>query len=223
MALAIMAAGTALLAQAPLESGPDFNGRLYRAVFASGPDALTEADLDGLPDPIRERLATFLARRAAFESQYESRPDSADAVARDAKRRAIERAIVALVDVPDVAARAVQFAGAAPVAPDWAERADGPLDEAAYAEDELKKAPDGVLAPFLYVFIAQRQRAAFEAAERAGDTETMKAAAKKYRLFVGRARGAGDPIYGLLAADLDGVAHVNMKSRNHPRDFNPDT
>lgn len=221
--LAMASVGGAGFAQAPVESAPDLKGRLYRAVFASGADTLNAADLASLPDSVRGRLATFLERRAAFVSQYESRAASADEAARDAKRRAIERAIVALVDAPDAPGLALRFVADAPVAAEWGEGTEGPLAEAAYAEDQLKKAPDGALAPFLHVFIAQRQRAAFEAAERAGDKEAMKAAAKKYRLFVGRAKGAEDSIYGFIAADLDALPYVNLKSVAHPRDFNPDT
>ena len=39
---------------------------------------------------------------------------------------------------------------------------DGPLEEANHAEALLKKDPSSPLAPWFYVFIAQRQRVAFE-------------------------------------------------------------
>lgn len=215
--LILLCAAPGVVAQTPAGSAPEFGGRLYRAVFTSAPDVLTEADLAGVPGPFRARLATFLARRGSLGSTRDAGAPGAEA------RLTIQRAIVSLVDVPDVEARAADFAARIPVADGWGERPDGPLAEASFAEDELKKAPGGALAPFLYVFIAQRQRAAFEAAGRAGDTEALKAAAKKYRLFVGRARSAADPIYGLIAADLDSIPYVHLESAVHPRDFNPDT
>jgi hypothetical protein len=222
MCVVALLAGTAGGVLAAQPGKVELGGKLYKAVFISGPGALTNADLQGLPEQAQKRLALFLARRSAFSSAYESRPDSADAVARDAKRRVIERAIVALVDAPEVERRAVEFVSEAPIAHEWLEYADGPLTEANYAENVLKKEPAGTLAPFLYVFIAHRQRAAFEAAERANNVEVMKAAAKKYRAFIERARAAADPIFGMVADDLDRMPFVNLKSQKHPRDFNPD-
>jgi hypothetical protein len=73
------------------------------------------------------------------------------------------------------------------------------------------------------VFIAQRQRAAFELADRAKDLNTMKAAAKKYRAVMQRARSAPDLIYGLLADDLDRLEYVYAQTNKHPATFNPDT
>jgi hypothetical protein len=221
----IILASTAIVAQVPAPpagSTIDLGGKLYRAVFLSGPGTLSTGDLAAIPEPSRGRLSTFLSRRSSFSSAYESKPEDADAVARDAKRRLIERAIVALIDVPDINARALEFVKAAPIAHEWEGKVQGPLAEAAHAEDVLKKAPNGPLAPFLYIFIAQRQRAAFEAAERAKDEPAMKAAAKKYRAFMDRARSASDPIFRLLADDLDRVPFVYTRSQKHPRDYNPD-
>ena len=204
---------------APAAASVDLGGKLYRAVFISGPGTLSSADLAAVPELARGRLSAFLIRRSAFTSGYENKPQDADALQSDAKRRVIERAIVALIDAPDINARAVEFVKAAPIASEWEGRPAGPQAEAAYAEEVLKKTPNGPLTPFLYVFIAQRQRAAFEAAERAGDEATMKAAAKEYRAFIERARGASDPIFKLLADDLDRVPYVYTKSEKHPRDF----
>jgi hypothetical protein len=50
----------------------------------------------------------------------------------------------------------------------------------------------------------------------------MKAASRKYRAFMQRARAAEDPIYALLADDLDRQPFVYVATDNHPRDFDPD-
>jgi hypothetical protein len=211
----------ATLAQAPSSTTKiDLGGKLYRAVFISGPGTLASGDLAAVPEPARGRLSTFLIRRSAFSSAYESKPEDADAVQRDAKRRVIERAMVSLIDVPNIETQAVEFVKAAPIAYEWEGRVEGPLAESAYAEDVLKKTPKAAIAPFLYVFVAQRQRAAFEAAERVGDEKSMKETASKYRDFLGRARAASDPIFKLLADDLDQVPFVYTKSEKHPRDYN---
>jgi len=49
----------------------------------------------------------------------------------------------------------------------------------------------------------------------------MKAAAKKYRTFVERARAASDPIFGLLMADMERQPYLYLKTATHPRDYKP--
>ena len=218
-AVIVMAAGVGGQAQKAAPSGVDLGGKLYRAVFISGPGTLQSGDLAAVPEPARDRLSTFLTRRSAFSSSYDNKPQDADAVQSDAKRRVIERAIVSLIDAPDINVRAVEFVKAAPIASEWEGRPAGALAESTFAEEILTKDPKTPLAPFLYVFIAHRQRAAFEAASRAEDQATMKAAAKQYRTFIERARKAPDPIFRLLADDLDRVPYVYTKSDLHPRDY----
>jgi hypothetical protein len=217
--VAVLVAGVGGQAQKSAPSGVDLGGKLYRAVFISGPGTLSSGDLAAVPEPARARLSTFLTRRSSFSSSYENKPQDADALQSDAKRRVIERAIVSLIDAPDINIRAVEFVKLAPIAHEWEGRPAGPLAESTFAEEILAKDPKTPLAPFLYVFIAQRQRAAFEAASRAEDQATMKAAAKQYRTFIERARTAPDPIFKLLADDLDRVPYVYTKSDLHPRDY----
>jgi hypothetical protein len=199
----------------------DLKGKLYKAVFTSGPGSLVPGDLEAVPEPLRARLSTYLARRAAFKSAYRGQADSFETAAIDGKKRVIERAIVALVDRPGIERTGAAFVTAAPVAYEWEGMPAGPLEEAAYAEEVLKKEPSSALAPFLHAFIAHRQRAAFEAADLRTDVEAMKAAAKKYRVFMERARAAQDPIFKLLADDLDRQPFVYHKTEKHPRNFNP--
>jgi hypothetical protein len=207
-----LAAATLLLAQGSLAHPEvDFQGRLYRAVFVAGPGVLSSGDLAQVGEPLRGRLSRFLTRRSAFESRYESAPDDVEAVARDAKRRAIERAIVSLIESDGIEQQAVAFVKDAPIAHEWEGKAEGPLAESAYAEAFLQKQPSTPLAPYLYLFIAHRQRAASEAADVNKDAATAKAAAAKARDYLQKARGVGDPIFGLIADDLQRVPYVYVK------------
>jgi hypothetical protein len=183
---------------------------------------LAPADLTSIPEPMRTRLSTYLTRRTAFKSAYQSKAESFEAVRSDGKKRVIERAIVALIDAPGIEKRAAAFVAAAPIAYEWEGRHDGPQAEAAFAEDALKKDPSSPLAPFLYAFIAQRQRVVFETYDGEKNLEGMKAASKKYRAFMQRARGAADPIFGLLADDMDRQPFLYLKTDKHPGTFDPD-
>lgn len=192
----------------------DFKGRLYRAMFVPGPGILSSGDIAQAPEPLRARLSRFLTRRASFSSAYEGSPADVEAVARDAKRRAIERAIVASIEADGVAALAVAFVKEAPIAYEWKGLPDGPLAESAYAEQVLQKDSGTPLAPFLYLFIAQRQRAAAEAAESRQDLVVKKAATEKYLQFLQKARAAADPLFGLVADDMQRLPFVYLRRMN---------
>ena len=200
------------LAQAP---GPppavDFKGRLYRAVFVNGPDTLSSGDLAQAAEPARGRLSRFLSRRANFKSHYESAPKDLVAAEADAKRRAIERAIVSLIEAEGIEQRAVAFVTAAPIVYEWQGDPKGPLGESAYAEHVLELEPSTPLAPFLYVFIAQRQRAAAEAAELMQNAAVAQAARAKVTTFLQKARSVPDPIFGLIADDFEKVPFVYVR------------
>jgi hypothetical protein len=215
--LAVGAAGAAQSKDAPV----DLQGKLYRAVFSSGAGMLAPADLETVPEPLRTRLTRYLARRTAFKSSYKSQPDSLQKVRSDAKKRVIERAIVSLIETPGVEKAAAEFVAAAPVAYEWEGMHDGPLAEANFAEGALKKDPSSPLAPWFYVFIAERQRVAFETYENEKSEEGMKASAAKYRAFIERARGVDDPIYAALVADMERLPYLYIKGMKHPRDYAP--
>ncbi len=221
MALAALVAAAS--AQGPASGAPDLKGRLYRAVFFSGPGALAPTDLADVPGTLRPRLERYLQRRAAFASRLQNAASSFQALRVEAKKRVVERAIVALVEAPQIEEQAAAYASAAHILDEWQGRADAPLSEAAAAEDFVKTNPSTALAPYLYVFIAERQRAAFELMTVAAQKAEMTAAAKKYRTFMQRARSADDPIFALLADDMDRLPYLHVKSEFHPRDFDPDS
>src|SRR5262249_49827069 len=192
----------------------DLQGRLYRSVFAPGPGTLSSGDIATLPENLRTRLSRFLVRRAEFTSHYDSAPTDIDGVARDAKRRAIEHSLSALFDNPDTVAPALAFVKAVPIEAEWKGMPDGPLAESKFAEDFLTQDPSTPLAPYLYLFIAQRQRSAAEAAERTADAAVKTAALAKYRDFLSRARSASDPIFALIADDMERMPFVYLRNTN---------
>ena len=106
---------------------------------------------------------------------------------------------------------AVAFVKDAPIAAEWEGRPEGPIAEAQYAEKMLEASPDTPLAPFIHVFAAQRYRAAAEAAEHAADAQAAADAELRYREHLRQARAAKDPIFGLIADDLERVPYVYVQ------------
>jgi hypothetical protein len=221
-AVLALAFAAAIAAQAPGE-GVDLKGRLYKSVFFSGPGSLASADLSSVPADARSRLERYLQRRGAFASRLQNGASDFETLRAEAKKRVVERAIVALVESPDIESAAAAYAQGATILYEWERRPDGPLSEATAAEEFLKKDPATPLAPYLYVFIAERQRAAFELMTPDSQKADMTAAAKKYRTFMQRARAAGDPIFRLLADDMERIPFLYAKNGFHPRDFDPDS
>jgi hypothetical protein len=219
----ILALAVTPAAQAPAGEGANLKGKLYKSVFFSGPGSLAPPDLAAVPADVRRRLERYLTRRAAFASKLQNGASSFEAVRAEAKKRVVERAIVALVDAPDVESAAAAYVRDATILYEWEQRPDGPQSEASAAEEFLKTDPATPLAPYLYVFIAERQRAAFELMTVDSQKADMTAAAKKYRTFMQRARAADDPIFRLLADDMDGQKFLYANNGFHPRDFDPDS
>jgi hypothetical protein len=220
-AFAMIAAVAAAAAVHSQQADPpvDLKGKLYRSAFASGIGMLTPDDTLSVPDPLKARLITFLTRRRAFKSSYKSEPDELQKVRIDAKRRDLERSIVAMIDAPGIEKTAAEFVAAAPIAYEWEGMHTGPIAEAEYAEGVLDKAPSSPLAPWLCVFVAQRQRIAFETYENEKDEAGMRATAAKYRIFAERARALPDPIYRALVEDMERLPFLYLKSSHNPRDY----
>ena len=221
--LIVMAVVLTGAAQGPSEAPADLKGKLYKSVFFSGPGALAAADLSSVPASVRPRLERYLQRRAAFATRLKNGASSFEALRSEAKKRVVERAIVALVEAPQIEDSAAAYAGTARILDEWERQPESPLSEASAAEEFLKKDPSTPLAPYLYVFIAERQRAAFELMTAASQKVEMTAAAKKYRTFMQRARAAEDPIFRLLADDIDRQPFLYANNGFHPRDFDPDS
>jgi hypothetical protein len=218
--LLAIAGGLASFAQTLPPASPML-GALATAILRSG--ELTPADIARAPEAARPRVRTFAARAAAF------RPAPAPGESPERNRHVVERAIVALFDRPGIEQFAASYAASAVISLEWEGSPDGPLKEAAYAEAYLKKDPRSLLAPYLYLFLAHRHRAAFEAAayrqrqHQENTLEAQKSAARKYRAFLERARGvSADVIFPLAAADLDGQKYVYLDVGLHPGTFNPD-
>ena len=216
-----LALSIGILARAQAKDGvaTDLQGKLYRSVFISGVGALSAADLKTTPEPLRGRLEKYLTRRSAFKSSYKSETDSFEMVRVDAKRRLLEQAIVSLIDAPGIERSAADYVSAAPIHYEWKGLHDGPLEESAHAEAILEKDPGSPMAPWFAAFIAQRQRVAFETLAVQKNEAGMKAAARKYRTFVERARAASDPIFAALMADMDRQPYVYLKAAPHPREY----
>lgn len=209
----------------PDSSEAHMNGQLFRYVLSGAHDAPAGrriADDACIPDDVKKLARRFGERAQRVRSRLVPPPNGIDPDGKDGflGRQALERAIVAVIDVPGIEREAAAYARNAVDYYEYEGLPDGPLAEAAYAEQYLAKHPGTRLAPFLHFYLASRYRIAFETQL----ATRNKGAARSARLYRRHIRGVGTG--GLLirwaAADLDGVPYVYMQlpaDAPHPSSF----
>ena len=208
---------TAQIVFQPSLTTPSFDGRLTVAVLLGGPP-LTARDLPAkLPETDRLRLETYLERWKAFKP---AEPPSgySEPWARRERRERLEREIVATAGPQGIEQVAQGIA--------WSEGAYAaspfdPLAEGNWAERLVRDPANAAAAPYLYAFLASRYRMQFERAEE--DRPALERLAKKYKTMLDRVRNAGDPLFILLADDLDNQPRLSPSATRHPRQYLPDT
>jgi hypothetical protein len=166
---------------------------------------------------LRSRFERFAKCHASFKSRL---PDSDDFFKNAAlhHRRPLELALACLIEAPGIAALATDYAAHAHILYEWEGMSEAPLVEAAYAETYITEHPKSPLLPYLYLWVAEGARYAFEMLDGEKNQEGMTTQAARYRTFIARARSA-DPMVELVANDFDGLSFVYTNIGKHPRDY----
>lgn len=187
---------------------PPVAGRLAESALLGG-RPLASADLPAdLPSAERMRLQSYLDRRRGFAPRSGSG---------DPHRIRFEQELASVVETTGIEDEAAELARQLPAADQWGD----PDAEAAWAETMLRSRPGSPAAPYLYAFLASRYRQIFERIPD-DDRTALERQARKYRTMIERTRAATDPVFALLAADLDGLPSLGRAAR-HPRAYLPDT
>jgi hypothetical protein len=176
--------------------------------------------LAAVPPGARADLAARVALRAGYASARPvPRPTDSEMDAIDDKRRALEAYLVACAGRRDIASTAARYASTAALAYEWEGYSEGPLAEAAHAEQYLRRYPRSVLRGGLELFLLVRYRAAFEAASYQGNREDQQIAADGYRAAWARVQSLRDRVIRVVARDVDDAPRVYMGADGHPRTF----
>lgn len=200
--------------QPTLTAPPSVGGRLAGALLL-GESPVSPQDIPvEMQAQYRARLAAYLERWKAFRTRQGHIAGSLETWKR---RERLEREIASAIDVPDIESVAHAIA--------WSQGPYGvtrdALEEASWAEALVRDHTNAVAAPFLYAFLASRYRLQFEQA--ADDRPLLERLAKKYKTMLDRVRNAGDPLFVVLADDLDNRASLTPGITRHPRQYLPDT
>jgi hypothetical protein len=200
--------------QPTLSAPPVLGGRLAGAVLL-GEAPLTSHDIPSdAQASYKARLEMYVERGQAFKTRQGIVAGSFDTWKR---RERLEQEIASTIDRPDIGPLAHAIA--------WSQGPYGvtrdALEEATWAEGLLRDPANQAATPYLYAFLASRYRLQFEGATE--DRPLLERLAKKYKTMLDRVRNAGDPLFVLLADDLDARAGLSPGATRHPRQYLPET
>jgi hypothetical protein len=99
---------------------------------------------------------------------------------------------------------------------EWEGMSEGPLAEADYVEQWLKKYPNTAIAPFLHLFMAHRFRAGYEAAKAGHEKGLWPILAKRYKDSLRSARASGNELISCISADLDAQSYIYLEGQGRP-------
>ena len=206
--------------------------RLFH-VFNCRPDDLRQARLlEQLPAPLRRLVEDRLALCDRYHPTLPPGTDPDDKSMLMAVRRELERAIVVFLGRPDVGGEAAAYAREARLSYEWEGFPEGPIGEAAYAEDYLRRHRSTPLKPYLQLFLLHRYRAAYEAATWSAANpprdvdlgqvlpswnEFARHAADEYTRVWAEVQRDGDMLTKAVADDLDSVDQLYVGPAGHPR------
>jgi hypothetical protein len=192
------------------DSEPDSRTGFLDALFAWYPDLIVESvDIDGYTADEQALVDSALARADGFAPFHPPVDEPGEMVYVQMKRQGLERAAVMLSGT-GVQEEAADYLKDAVVYYEWEGFADGPLAEAACAEDYLSAHPGTRLEGFLTVFLLHRYRAAWECGISMEDSEIAATALASYRYWHHAAEELGDPMILLAAKEIDEAGCIYM-------------
>ncbi|MEW6261360.1 MAG: hypothetical protein AB1547_15805 [Thermodesulfobacteriota bacterium] len=115
-----------------------------------------------------------------------------------------------------VRAEAEAFANAIPLMIEWEGMSEGPVSEADFADNWLKKRSKTPIAPFIYLFKAHRLRAGYEAARARHQNNLWPILARRYRESLNIAKSSSNPLISCIADDLDAQPFIYLEGQGVP-------
>ena len=115
-----------------------------------------------------------------------------------------------------VRAEAEAFAYSVPLSIEWEGMSEGPVREANFVDNWLKKRPQTPIAPFLHLLKAHRLRAGYEAARARHEKDLWPILAGLYREEMNKARSSSNPLIHCIADDLEAQIFVYLGGHGRP-------
>lgn len=160
-------------------------------------------------------VKAYLDRISPESSLWSARAPSTPEEAVTARRSNLQEQIITLLG-EKVREEAQTFAAAVPICAEWEGMSEGPLTEADFADQWLRKYSKTGIAAFLHLFRAHRLRAGYEAARFGHEKGLWPILAIRYRETLARARSSDNPLIVCITNDLEAQAHVYLEGQGRP-------
>jgi hypothetical protein len=156
---------------------------------------LNQANYPKVGQPcVRKYLDAITPDLFLWEFEAPSSPDKALLV----RRRILAEQMVVILG-QDVRNEAEAFAYAVPLMTEWEGMSEGPVDEANFVDNWLRKRTGTPIASFLHLFKAHRLRAGYEAAQARHEKGLWPILARRYRDVLDEARSSTNPLISCIA------------------------
>jgi hypothetical protein len=130
------------------------------------------------------------------------------------RRNLVEQMVTILGE--NVRSEAKAFASAVPLLAEWEGMSEGPVAEAAFVDQWLRKRPETSIAPFLHLFKAHRLRAGYEAARAGHEKSLWPILARQYKKSIDKARSIANPLISCIADDIEAQTYVYLAGQGRP-------
>ncbi len=131
------------------------------------------------------------------------------------RRVALTEQMVVLLG-PQVRTEAEAFARVMPLTTEWEGMSEGPIGEADFVDNWLRKRPMTPIAPFLHLLKAHRLRAGYEAARARHEENLWPVLARRYREALNMAKSSSNPLISCIADDLEAQPFVYVEGQGMP-------
>jgi hypothetical protein len=167
------------------------------------------------PKERRLCLQNYVAAIAPDSYLWAFEPPSTPEKAVLFRRRAMAEQMVAILG-REVRAEAEAFADMAPLMTEWEGMSEGPMGEADFVDNWLKKRPGTPVAPFLHLLKAHRLRAGYEAARAIHEKNLWPILARRYQKALNMAKSSSNPLISCIADDLEAQPFVYLEGQGRP-------
>lgn len=167
------------------------------------------------PKECRRCLRNYLAAIAPDSYLWSFEPPSTVEATVRVRRVVMTEQMVTILG-RQARAEAEAFADAIPLMSEWEGMSEGPIGEADFADNWLRKRPMTPLAPFLHLLKAHRLRSGYEAARARNEKGLWPILAKRYREALNMAKSSSNPLISCIADDLEAQPFVYLEGQGKP-------
>lgn len=198
---------------AQFNSEVNFNRLLYKSAIYGLEHETSKIITDSLPFDIKNHVDTYLERYNNFHSKLNNTKETKDVFIYEAaldKKKGVERGIFSSLSIPVIDSLAADFAKQFPAMYEWKGYSEGPLFEAAFIKDFMKKQPNTPILPYLQILLLHRLKCASETLIYEKNYCQYDIILSEYQVLLNKVYSEDNLLFKLLAEDMDKQEYLYM-------------